>query len=83
MISAVEYARSGLSSLFKRSAISDEKRASGASLRIRRMYSSRFGTSKSRRSAQCHAPVTGTPKVRIAGKQYMAALFADEPVGPL
>jgi hypothetical protein len=47
------------------------------------MYSSNFGTSKSRRSLQLHAPVTGTLEVRVAGEQYMTALFADEPVGPL
>jgi hypothetical protein len=47
------------------------------------MYSSKFDTSKSRRSLQLRAPVTGTLEVRIAGEQYMTALFADEPGGAL
>jgi hypothetical protein len=47
------------------------------------MYSSQFGTSKSCRSFQLHAPVTGTLEVRITAEQYMTALFADEPGGSL
>ena len=38
---------------------------------------------KSRCSVRFGALVTGTPEVRITGKQYMAALFADEPIGAL
>jgi hypothetical protein len=41
------------------------------------------GCKTSRGAAQLYTSAAGTLEVRVAGKQHMAALFADEPLWPL
>ena len=43
----------------------------------------RLDATLSRSPLQFYAPAAGTLEVRVAGKQHMAALFADEPLWPL